>query len=77
MSSGTSSAGVYVVRRPSARYLQLNTSCTFCFRSIYSVPDTQHGPELSFNVTGIRYEMEFVPTILNYFISGSCKLFTR
>ena len=33
----------------------------------------QHGPELSFTVTGICYLMEFVAGMLNCFISGLCK----
>ena len=37
----------------------------------------QHGPELSFTVTGICYWMEFVAGMLNCFISGSCKWFAR
>ena len=37
----------------------------------------QHGPELSFTVTGICYWMEFVAGMLNFSISGLCKWFAR
>ena len=37
----------------------------------------QHGPELSFTVTGICYWMEFVAGMLKCFISGSCTWFAR
>ena len=49
------------------------TSSTHHLPVVHTTPHGQHGPELSFTVTGICYLMEFVARMLNCFISGSCK----
>ena len=61
--AGMSSACCPHMHRPSA----------YCLPVIRTTPHGQHGPELSFTVTGICYLMEFVARMLNCSISGSCK----
>ena len=49
------SAPGHVVHMSSAGHAELDISSIFFLQVVYSVPDAQHGPELSFNVTGICY----------------------
>ena len=49
------SAPGHVVHMSSVGYAELDISSILFLQVIYSVHDTQHRPELSFNVTGIRY----------------------
>ena len=51
----------------------MHTSSAHRLPVIRTTRHGQHGPELSFTVTGICYLMEFVAGMLNCFISGSCK----
>ena len=51
----------------------MHMSSAYHLPVIGTPPHGQHGPELSFTVTGICYLMEFVARMLNCFISGSCK----
>ena len=55
----------------------MHTSSAHCLPVVRTTPHGQHGPELSFTVTGICYWMEFVARMLNCFISGLCKWFAR
>ena len=66
MSSGTSSAGVHVIRMSSAgMYVIRTSSAALLMVSI----------DLNYlsTVTGTGYLMEFVARMLSCFISGSCK----
>ena len=55
----------------SAYCLHTHMSSTHHLYVICTATHGQHGPELSFTVTGICYWMEFVAGMLNCFISGS------
>ena len=62
-----SSQYTHVIKTSSIHYLYIICTATH----------GQHGPELSFTVTGICYWMEFVAGMLNCSISGLCKWFVR
>ena len=78
---GTSSARcLHIVSTSSVCHLCMRICCphqdTSSAHHLYVICTAthgQHGPELSFTVTGICYLMEFVAGMLNCFISGLCK----